>query len=698
MGDADFDQVPHILFNGISNLRRRGCPGTLIPLTHNTRAVLCGNDSNEVIAVAIRFGDGKCLVFAHCDYPYIFLNGEVDDQNFVKNCRQWLIQDENAQFVSINDASSMNDVQYYGKILVWDGHCIKDETFMNDLCVYLQQGGALICGSVAWGWLQVNKGKFLSDFPFTRFCDYIGVKVTDNYSNCPDPIPFRSELIEFKNIYHVVQELANDPNNIKNLTIIGSALKELGDTLPGVVAETLQNIVLNAGNELVPARSCPVLDKSCREQSTGLCGILCGLPGIKACGIHCFPGDFDQPPRIETDVICHIDSNVNEWYCTGFTFLGYYVAAGIPIKIDIVEQVGATGWSARIGCHSDNLESCDELRRWSCISICKPLTGTSVRMSSPFGGLLFLQSPDGESNLIIVRLHHVVLTPTYDLTDPYREITWQDRREYEGLWADIAGQHIVFNLPSKSVHNLDSAQLDEVLQFWDTVVLAHHELRGTTPKHRERIVCDEQPSVGYMHSGYPIMTHLDVCDPKSNEFILNGPHLKKNGCWGLFHELGHNMQRDWWTFAGSVEVTVNIFTLHAMDTVCHIQPWIHSWLRDQISDIKKYIENGSKFHAWKNSPGVGLFVYAQLVREYGWDNYKAVFRQYEQTRPVLHNDQEKMDRWIETFSRQVGYNLIPLFKFWGFPVSQSTIDALLTLEIADISDEFIEMAPERYQI
>ncbi|CAF3768377.1 unnamed protein product [Rotaria sp. Silwood1] len=712
MDDADFDQVPQILFSDVSSLKKRGCPGTLIPLTHDTRAVLCGNNSSEVIVVATRFGHGRCLVFAHCDYPNIFLNVESEDQNFIDNCRQWLARGENAQFESIDEVSSMNDVQFNRKILVWNGHCTKDDAFMNDLCAYLQQGGALICGSVAWGWLQINKGKFLSDFPFARFCDYIGVKLTDNYTNCPDPILFRPELIKFKNIYHVAQELANDPNNITKLAIIGSAIKELGDTLPNVAVKTLQNIVLNAGSEVVPASNCPIQDKCCREQSIGLCGILCGLPGITAPGVKNFPGDFDQSPRIETDVICHMESNVKEWYCTG-----YYVAAGITIQIDLVEQEGATGWSAHIGCHSDNLGSCSELRRWPCISMCKPLIGISVRMSSAFGGLLFLQSPDGESNSITVCLHHVVLTPTYDLTDPDRETAWQDRHQYDGLWADIAGKHIVFNLPSKSIRDLDSTQLDQALQFWDTVVLAHHELRGTTPKKRERIVCDEQPSVGYMRknipfenfscsivsttvsdSGYPIVTHLDVSDPNGNGFLLNGPALERNGSWGLFHELGHNMQRDWWTFAGTIEVTVNIFTLHAMHTVCHLRPWLHSWLQNEITIAKKYIENGSKFNEWKESPGIALFVYAQLAREYGWDNFKAVFHQYEQTQPDLHNDQEKMDRWIETFSRQVGYNLIPLFKFWGFPVSQSTIDALRNLEIAMIVDEFIEMAPERYQI
>ncbi|CAF3448381.1 unnamed protein product [Rotaria sp. Silwood1] len=267
-----------------------------------------------------------------------------------------------------------------------------------------------------------------------------------------------------------------------------------------------------------------------------------------------------------------------------------------------------------------------------------------------------------------------------------------------GRWADIAGRHIVFNVPSKSVLHLDSIQLDRVLQYWDAVVLAHHELRGTEPTHRERIVCDEQPSLGYMHSGYPIVTHMDVSDPFSEGYILNSNKLEKNGAWDLFHEIGHNMQRDYWTYDGADEVTVNIFTLHAMDTICHHQVWIHPWLKDQIKNTWKYIKKGSNFDDWKEDPGVALFIYAQLARGFGWDSHKAVFRQYEQDQPNLDSDQEKIDYWIETFSRQVEYNLVPLFKCWDFPISQSTIDSLSDLKIPEISNEFIDMAPERYQL
>ena len=143
----------------------------------------------------------------------------------------------------------------------------------------------MICGTTAWGWLQGNSGKLLVDFPFARFCDYIGVKVTDNYANCSNPIVFDHEKIAFRNVHRTVEEFSQNPTNLKALTIIGSAIKELGDTLPGVPMETLRNIVMNVNNNVVPGNTCPVRKQHHREQSTGICGIMCGLPGIKAPGL-----------------------------------------------------------------------------------------------------------------------------------------------------------------------------------------------------------------------------------------------------------------------------------------------------------------------------------------------------------------------------------------------------------------------------
>lgn len=80
----------------------------------------------------------------------------------------------------------------------------------------------------------------------------------------------------------------------------------------------------------------------------------------------------------------------------------------------------------------------------------------------------------------------------------------------------------------------------EVLELWDKVVSTHHECRGSDVRsqRRERVVNDKQPSAGYMHSGYPIVTHLDVCQPDDKHCLFDVQKTMKNGNWGLFHEIG----------------------------------------------------------------------------------------------------------------------------------------------------------------
>ncbi|CAF1425627.1 unnamed protein product [Adineta ricciae] len=405
-------------------------------------------------------------------------------------------------------------------------------------------------------------------------------------------------------------------------------------------------------------------------------------------------GVFQQPLHMETNVTYRVESNTSEWHSTG-----YYVAPNTPIKIDVLDQAGGSGWSVRIGCHTDNLVDHETQRRPPLISLSKSLSFKRIQMSSQYGGLLFLESPDASGCSITVSLHNIILSPTYDLTNAQRAVNWRHRQRHaQGTWTDIAGRHIVFNLPSRSVLNLTKTQLDAALQFWDSVILASHNLRGTKPTHRERIVADIQPSVGYMHSGYPIVTQMNIADPKSDQFVFNTNFLKKNGSWGIFHEIGHNLQRDWWTFDGTTEVTSNIFTLYVLDTICHIRPGIHTWNREAISNTRQYIENGANFTMWKEDSSLALHIYAQLAREFDWKSYKSVFLHYERIKPSLSNNQEKIDYWIETFSRQVQQNLVPLFKFWGFPISQPTINTLSSLKIANISDDLIQIAPHRYRV
>jgi hypothetical protein len=137
----------------------------------------------------------------------------------------------------------------------------------------------------------------------------------------------------------------------------------------------------------------------------------------------------------------------------------------------------------------------------------------------------------------------------------------------------------------------------------------------------------------------------------------------------MYHELGHNFQDNSWTWSGTVEVTVNIFTMHAMDVMCNRKPWDHDWVANNMNNAKRYLEGGADYEKWKSDPFLALYIYAQQARDFGWDAFKSIFREYnalsDDAKPKT--DEERITEWMIRFSRTTGRNLCPAFEFWGFP-------------------------------
>ena len=180
-----------------------------------------------------------------------------------------------------------------------------------------------------------------------------------------------------------------------------------------------------------------------------------------------------------------------------------------------------------------------------------------------------------------------------------------------------------------------------------------------------------------MHSGYPIMTHLDVA-----ERFVDLARLRSGDAWGFFHELGHNHQSGDWTFEGTGEVTCNLFTLHALETVCELPPGQRGHEAvDKPPSIAAYRAGGAKFDEWKRDPFLALQMYIQLRDAFGWEPFKAVFAEYRHLpadqRP--RNDAEKRDQWMVRFSRACGRNLGPFFQAWGVPTSETARKSIASL-------------------
>lgn len=398
----------------------------------------------------------------------------------------------------------------------------------------------------------------------------------------------------------------------------------------------------------------------------------------RAPGSNLFPGHTKgYKSRLECSEIT-INSHTNEAHATGYYLPANQEMTVIVVEDDITDSTLRSGdaavakdpWSVRIGAHSDVLYNCSTLRRWPDIVVTKKIMEQEMKVKSAFGGLVYLVSPRGQMS-ITVRLVDVIEAPFYNMADEANRGNWHIRRHAKAPWADIQGRYIRFTLPTRCLQVV--GDLEEVMTLWDKVMEAYHDLRGSdvTRARREWVVRDVQISLGFMHSGYPIMGYLKLSLSDSNE--LNVKMLKERGFWGTFHELGHNMQRRWWTLEGTREVTCNIFSLLAQEVACGVKVGTNPKIfgEDRLRDYGAYLSSDVNYSENPNAM-VGLGFYAHLLLTFGWEAFRAVFHEYEATpdseRP--RDNQAKVDQWLLRFSRQVNASIAPIMRLWKLGASE----------------------------
>lgn len=103
--------------------------------------------------------------------------------------------------------------------------------------------------------------------------------------------------------------------------------------------------------------------------------------------------------------------------------------------------------------------------------------------------------------------------------------------------------------------------------------------------------------LGWMHSGYPIMCHLE-----SVEELINEAGMRSRGLWGPIHELGHNQQQAGWEFPPhTTEATCNLWSVYVHETVLGIpRAQAHPALSppEREKRIKAYLQKGAPLCDW----------------------------------------------------------------------------------------------------
>ncbi|MGC9318511.1 MAG: M60 family metallopeptidase [Armatimonadota bacterium] len=570
---------------------------------------------------------------------------------------------------------------------------------IDELAGFVADGGGLVAGFLGWGWLQLNPGKTLAEDSLTnRLLAPMGIVWLDGslartcdegyaVGEPPSPLTNASSALDAVLAYEAGERELGEEQR----AAAGALLSRTLDALPPndeLLRPRIAEAVADRRGRIVPTAEDPVvaaevLDRlaltwDVEEAMRRPADAVTAHPAAAA-----YPGAVpDHAPRVSRSFA--VDTGVHGWCSTGL-----YAAPGDVIRVELPDEVADGSLGVRIGSSTDHLWHKNSWKRAPEVSRAWPLDSSEVKAASAFGGLIYITVPRGCSHgTAPVTVHNVVEAPFFVLGATDLGQWRSELRKLPAPRAELATSKVILTVPSDVVRDLEDPR--QLMMLWDRIMDLYADL-AAYPSHRRerplRYCADVQISAGWMHAGYPIMIPLQTAAR-----LVDARHLAAEGDWGFWHEMGHMHQAPEWTFGGTGEVTVNLFTLYIFDRVCGKDPGSsHQNLSgERMSEkMREYFAQGAPFERWKRDPFLALKMYVQLQQAFGWEAFREVFAEYrdlpDDERP--RSDDEKRDQWLVRFSRHVGRDLGPFFEAWGVPTSEQARASIADLP-AWLPDDF----------
>jgi hypothetical protein len=661
------------LLDGVKTIAAPGAPGPVLAFGDRAFPVVVGGASKTTkapVVAAAQWEQGRVVALGHNGYFGKDAIGKGDTGRFLLNAARWagakaaprvgvggwndLAGHYRQAGLAVTELSKSQWAAKFGELDVvavppdWPG---PDE--VAKLAEFIKRGGGFLSGVPGWGWQSLNSGKRLEeDFPGNRLLEPAGLVWVDGtldrtapegYDASARPGPY---VHSGKALAWLAEAAAGAPK--EDLLQASDAASRLARSVPAA----LVRFELPAARGLTRPLDRVLLARDIEQFRRLPPASVKAHPEAEK-----FPGPVAaDAPRVERAIA--VDLAAPGWRSTGL-----YAPPGGLIRV----KASRAGLHLRIGCHTDKLWHLETWKRVPDVTLRVPLAAGFTEVASPFGGLIYLEG--GPAEIVV---SGAVEAPLYEL-DRTDAAAWKAMRGRPAPWGELATKKVILTVPTKVLRELDDPA--ELMRFWDRAMDAVADL-ATIPRERprpERYVPDVQISAGYMHSGYPIMTHLDV-----ERKLVDVAALKKDG-WGFWHETGHNHQAGDWTFEGTGEVTCNLFSVYVCETVCG-QAVGHGGVRPEQRKKarEKHFAAGAPFDGWKKDPFLALDMDLLLQEAFGWETYKKVFAEY-RTLPAAERpkgDAAKRDQWMVRFSKACGKNLGPYFKAWGVPVSEEALKAI----------------------
>lgn len=673
-------------------VERTGAPGFVAVFGEHAAAVLTSGDARpQAVAAVTHAGKGRAFAISH--NGYLAAKFWQDEGGLMQHALQWLRQGEKPGVAACATPNPSVEalLREYGytvvsysldqlpqlDLLLLESEGPRAEEELVAWQSWLQNGGQVLTAICPWGWQQIyaNRGWSLPrDLAANQLLRPHGLLFLDGYAAAKKDGHFVVDVATNRAMSCWPLLVALEQQQNKRPDFSEQQLWLLEKTLRGLPADDLTFVApLVASLPALEDPSAPTPEHPLRVKQDAwmrlavvakdqeLQQVNADAPQV-APGAKAFPGGVPADAARISQVV-HLQAQQPGWQSTGL-----YLAPGEVLQLQILSGE-SKGWTYRVGAHADQLWHKDRWPRWPSISRRGPLESA---ITSPFGGLLYFEAANGQAKDVELLVDGAVSAPWWQQGKTTAE-EWRLLREHPAPWAELQGEFLILTLPSEAIRALEDPQ--ELMDWWDHVVEEQFLFAGEEPPQRpERFVSDVLISAGYMHSGYPIMMHLDVAEVRANRpaVLVDLEELRSKGNWGCFHELGHNRQKPTWTFGGTGEVTNNLFSLYSGEQRSGITPWENPWLQNQKKAGFAYLRDGADFTQWKRMPGVALLCYAQVQKAFGWEPMQQVFRVARDLVPAQRpkNDAAKQAFWIRELSLACQKDLRPFHAKWGWPIAE----------------------------
>ncbi|XP_040596374.1 TRPM8 channel-associated factor 3-like isoform X2 [Mesocricetus auratus] len=681
--EIKYDQQQLLEGMSVMDIETQAVPCQL--LVHGQRAFPLGVDNSfNCFLAAARYGHGRVVLGGH---ESLMLSEAM--LPFVLNALHWLMGPQTGR---VGLASKMKALKSLlpNSSFQWS----ETEHLTGDLSVFcccsftnidpkkveefVAEGGGLLIGAGARLWGHKNPDSdCMTQYPNNITLKCFGLGITSQVvkkGSFPVPNP---QVID----YHIRKALAQFESAVysQNCILQERWLMKLVKDCSYMLQMTHQRISIY---DSVKERALKVIQHEGFPRVSDEHPILKGSPQafLLFLAYELFKSGVDAsqllpPPSLlpptESPMVIKIN-NRSSWVSTGL-----YLPEGQVAQITLPTEATNANLKVLIGCHTDNIGEAKTYYRPPVMTYIYHLNSPQKNISWLYGGLLYVTVPNKYNrDDVSVTISGAVSAPYFKIGETTQE-EWKDLiKSSEAPWGELATDNIILTIPTECLKMLRDPY--PLLQLWDEIVQAVAKLAAVPfPfKRPERVVLDKQISLGYLHSGYPVMGHISIA-----EGIIDEIAIRSHGIWGVAHELGHNQQKGRWNFPPyTTEALCNLWSIYVHETVLNIhRDQAHPSLKPELrmQRIKTHLNMGAPLSNWV--VWTALETYLQLQEGFGWEPFIQIFADYRVLSNLPKGNEGKMNLWVKKFSEVVQKNLAPFFEAWGWPVQNDVAESLTYL-------------------